>query len=222
MFFFLPVQEGNPPKKLPLANILLAGLNIYVFWKTAFRPDFGRIVWHDGFVPAHPHLRTIFSSMFLHAGLLHLVGNMYFLYVFGDNVEDRLGRLRYLVAYLLAGLGACGLQYSMDPHSTLPLLGASGAISGICALYMLMFPWQKMRLQFFFILFPIFSIPTRAFFVVGIWFLEQYFMAANSDPSMGGVAFWAHVGGFLTGILLFPFLGPPPKTRSKREKVLQA
>jgi membrane associated rhomboid family serine protease len=217
LFFFLPVQDGNPPKKFPLANVLLIALNCYIFFKTAMQPSFEHIIWHYGFIPAHPHLRTIFTSMFLHAGLLHLIGNMYFLYMFGDNVEDRLGRLRYLAAYFLAGLGACYLQYAVDPHSTLPLVGASGAISGVCALYMLIFPWQKMRLQFFFIIFPIFSIPARAFFVVGIWFLEQYFMAAYSDPSMGGVAFWAHVGGFLTGAILFPFLVPVKKSRVKKE-----
>ncbi len=205
------MQEGNPPKKFPLINVLLILLNCYVFFKTATRRSFERIIWHYGFIPAHPHLKDVFSSMFLHAGLLHLVGNMYFLYVFGDNVEDRMGRLNYLLAYFLSGLGACYLQYIVDPASTLPLVGASGAISGVCALYMLMFPWQRMRLQFFFLIFPIFSIPARAFFVVGIWFLEQYFMAATSDPSLGGVAFWAHVGGFLTGIVLFPLLMPSKK-----------
>lgn len=214
MFFFLPVQEGNPPKKFPLANVLLITLNCYVFFKTAMRYNFEHIIWTYGFTPAHPHFGNVFSSMFLHAGLLHLIGNMYFLYVFGDNVEDRLGRFNYLLAYFLSGIGACYLQYTVDPHSTLPLVGASGAISGICALYMVLFPWQKMRLQFFFIIFPIFSIPARAFFVVGIWFLEQYFMAAVSNPSMGGVAFWAHVGGFLTGILLFPFLTPSKKSQA--------
>lgn len=213
MFFFLPVQEGNPPKKFPLANVLLILINTYIFFKTAFRPSFERIVLHYGFVPAHPHFNAVFSSMFLHANLLHLIGNMYFLYVFGDNVEDRMGRFRYLLAYFLSGLGACYLQYSVDPLSHLPLIGASGAISGVCALYMMMFPWQKMRLQFFFLIFPIFSIPARAFFVVGFWFLEQYFMAAYSDPSMGGVAFWAHVGGFLTGIVLAFLLIPSKKSR---------
>jgi membrane associated rhomboid family serine protease len=209
--FILPVQDGNPPKKFPLVNILLIALNVYIFFKTATRLSFEHIVWQYGFIPAHPHLREVFTSMFLHANLLHLVGNMYFLYVFGDKVEDRLGRIKYLIAYLLSGLGACYLQYSVDPHSTLPLIGASGAISGVCALYMVMFPWQKMRLQFFFLIFPIFSIGTRAFFVVGFWFLEQYFMARYSDPSMGGVAFWAHVGGFLTGIVLAIFLIPRKK-----------
>ncbi len=206
MFWFLPVQEGNPPRQFPLANVLLITLNFYVFFKTISRRSFDHIVSQYGFTPAHPHFQNVISSMFLHAGFAHILGNMYFLYVFGDKVEERLGKVNYLIAYLLSGFGACYLQYSVDPHSTLPLVGASGAISGICALYMVMFPWQKMRLQFFFIVFPIFSIPVRAVLVVGVWFLEQYFMAIASNPMMGGVAFWAHVGGFLTGLVLFAFM----------------
>jgi membrane associated rhomboid family serine protease len=208
MFWFLPVQEGNPPRKFPLVNVALITLNFYVFSKTIYRRSFDHIVSHYGFTPAHPHFQNMLSSMFLHAGWAHILGNMYFLYVFGDNVEERLGKVNYLIAYILSGLGACYLQYSVNPHSVFPLIGASGAISGICALYMMMFPWQKMRWQFFFIIFPIFSIPARAFLVVGIWVLEQYLMAINSDPAMGGVAFWAHVGGFLTGIILFVFMNP--------------
>ena len=214
MFFFLPVQEGNPPKKFPLVNVLLIVLNIYVFFETATLPDYERFVSAYGFTPSHPfHLQNVVSSMFLHAGLGHLIGNMYFLYVFGDNVEDKLGKGKYLLAYFLSGFGAIFLQTTMAPHSTIPMIGASGAISGICALYMVMFPWQKMRLQFFFIIFPLFSIPARAFFVVGIWFLEQYLMATMTPAQMGGVAFWAHVGGFLTGIALFPFLYEGKKKR---------
>lgn len=215
MFFFLPVQEGNPPKKFPLVNVLLIVVNIYVFFKTATLADFDKLIWLYGFTPSHGfHLRNVVTSMFLHAGLGHLIGNMYFLYVFGDNVEDRLGRVKYLLAYFLAGFGAVFLQYTMAPHSTIPMIGASGAISGICALYMVFFPWQKMRLQFFFIIFPIFSIPARAFFVVGFWFLEQYLMATMAPMQAGGVAFWAHVGGFLTGMALFPFLYSQTKRRA--------
>ncbi len=214
--FILPVQEGNPPKRFPIVNLSLILFNCYIFFKTGFRPDYEKLVFHYGFIPAHAHFQTVLSSMFMHAGLLHLLGNMYFLYVFGHNVEDRLGNLTYLITYLLCGFGACYLQYSIDPHSTLPLIGASGAISGICALYMVMFPWQKMSLRFFFLIFPIFSLPARAFFVVGFWFLEQYIMASLSNPALGGVAFWAHVGGFLTGILLFPFITPGKKSRQKR------
>jgi len=212
--FILPIQEGNPPKKFPLINLLLIGVNFYVFFKTAMQVNYEQIILRYGFIPAHAHFEDVASSMFLHGGLGHLLGNMYFLYVFGDKVEEKLGKLPYLFTYFLCGFGACYLQYRMDPHSALPMIGASGAISGVCALYMVMFPWQKMRLQFFFLIFPIFSIPARALFVVGIWFLEQYFMARITPISMGGVAFWAHVGGFLTGLLLFPFAYSPAKKRS--------
>ncbi|HVZ79884.1 MAG TPA: rhomboid family intramembrane serine protease [bacterium] len=211
MFFVLPVQEGNPPKKFPFVNLGLIALNFYVFFRTFFRPDFDRLVDLHGFVPLHPHLRDVLTSMFLHAGFAHLLGNMYFLYVFGDMVEAKIGRANYLLAYLLSGLGACYLQFAVDPRSPIPLVGASGAISGICALYMIYFPWQRMRLQFFFLIFPLFSLPARAFLVVGFWILEQYLMAVSSTPQMGGVAFWAHVGGFLTGIALLFFVTPSKK-----------
>ena len=206
MIFFLPVEEGAKPKKFPLVNFLLIVLNVYVFFKTAFSPNYGQIILRHGFIPAHPHLRDVATSMFLHGGFAHLIGNMYFLYVFGDNVENRLGKLTYLFTYFICGFGACTLQYLADPLSPLPMIGASGAISGVCALYMILFPWQKMRLQFFLLIFPIFSIPARAFLVVGFWFFEQYWMAASTLASSGGVAFWAHVGGFLTGILMLPFI----------------
>jgi membrane associated rhomboid family serine protease len=217
MFFALPVEDGKPPKQFPLANLILIGLNVYFFYKTFSRPDFEIFIWRHGFIPAHPHLRDAWSSMFLHAGLLHLLGNMYFLYVFGDKVEDRLGFFRYLLAYFLGGFGAIWVQYSVSAHSTIPMIGASGAISGICALYMIFFPWQKMRLQFFFLIFPIFSIPARAIFVVGFWFLEQYALATTSPVNQGGVAFWAHVGGFFSGLILSAVLdpGPGPKSRAR-------
>jgi membrane associated rhomboid family serine protease len=211
MFFVLPVEEGNPTKKFPFANLMLIALNIYVFLRTATRVNFEQLVLRYGFIPAHPHFQAVFTSMFLHAGWAHLLGNMYFLYVFGDKVEDRLGRKAFLLAYFASGLGACYLQYSVDPSSPLPMIGASGAISGICALYMVLFPWQKMRLQFFFLIFPIFALQTRALFVVGFWFLEQYWMASITPVHLGGVAFWAHVGGFLTGIVSLLFLYPRKK-----------
>lgn len=206
MFFVLPIEEGKPPRKFPLVNFFLIFLNVYVFLKIATKPYFEMYLWQHGFIPAHPHFQDVVTSMFLHAGLAHLLGNMYFLYVFGANVEDRLGKFAYAAAYILCGFGAAYLQYSVNPHSTLPMIGASGAISGVCALYMVMFPWAKMRWQFFFLIFPIFSIPSRAVFVVGLWFVEQYLMATWTPAALGGVAFWAHVGGFLTGLILFPFL----------------
>jgi|SRR5579859_5627950 len=212
MFFVLPVDEGKPEKKFPLANISLILLNSFFFFKTATQYSFEKIIKTHGFVPAHPHFQDVVSSMFLHAGLAHLIGNMYFLYVFGNRVEARLGKGLFLLAYFLSGFGAVYAQWYVSPHSTLPLVGASGAISGICALFMLYFPWEKMRWQFFFLIFPIFSIPTRGWIVMGLWFIEQYFMATVSPVNAGGVAFWAHVGGFLTGAVLFPFM-PSAKPR---------
>jgi membrane associated rhomboid family serine protease len=214
MFFVLPVDEGKASKKIPLVNLVLISLNCYIFFKTATQYSLEKIIRFHGFIPAHPHFRDVVASMFLHAGLGHLLGNMYFLYVFGNKVEDGLGRVTYLFTYFLCGFGAVYLQWYINPHSTLPMIGASGAISGVCGLYMLMFPWQKMRWQFFFLIFPIFSIGTRALFVVGLWFLEQYFMASLSPADAGGVAFWAHVGGFLTGLILFPFIHSPKPAKN--------
>lgn len=211
MFFFLPFEDDKPAKRFPLVNLSLIAANIYFFFTTATHTGFEQLVSQNGFTPAHPSFHDAVSSMFLHAGFGHLLGNMYFLYIFGDNVEDLLGKTKYLLAYFLAGFGAIFLQSVTAPHSNIPLIGASGAISGVCALYMLIFPWRKMRLQFFLLIFPIFSIPTRAFFLVGLWFLAQYFMARFSDPLAGGVAFWAHVGGFLAGVLLYPFIYKKPK-----------
>src|SRR6185369_2207700 len=104
MFFFLPVDESRPARRFPWVNLSLIALNTYIFFTTATQASFERIVLRHGFTPAHPHLQDIFSSMFLHAGLLHLVGNMYFLYVFGDNVEDRVGKGKFLLAYLVCGV----------------------------------------------------------------------------------------------------------------------
>jgi membrane associated rhomboid family serine protease len=210
--FILPIEEDHPTKRFPWVNLALIGANVYFFFTTATRPDFQLVVFQHGFTSAHPSFQDILSSMFLHAGWGHLLGNMYFLFVFGDNVEDLLGKAKYLLAYFLSGLGAVLLQYFSAPGSAVPMVGASGAISGVCALYMLMFPWKKFRLQFFFLIFPIFGIPTRALFLVGAWFALQFLMANFSDPGPGGgVAFWAHVGGFLAGLLLFLFLYRKPK-----------
>jgi len=214
--FILPVEEDNLTKRFPLVNVLLIALNIWCYFKTATHPAYEQILFQRGFIPAHPHLNDAVTSMFLHGGVAHLLGNMYFLFVFGDNVEDRLGKFRYLLFYLLCGLGAVALQWGRDPLSSVPMIGASGAISGICALYMVMFPTARFRWVFFFLIWPLFSIPTNALMVVGLWFAEQYLMAVWTPVTVqGGVAFWAHVGGFVTGIVLYVFLGPKARKRRK-------
>src|SRR6516164_1217765 len=114
--FILPTQEGNPPKKFPFVNLALIALNFYVFFQTFFRKDFEGLVEHYGFVPHHAQMKAVLTSMFMHANFVHILGNMYFLYVFGDMVEAKIGKANYLVAYLVSGLGACYLQYAIDPR----------------------------------------------------------------------------------------------------------
>ncbi|MFC2077295.1 rhomboid family intramembrane serine protease [Candidatus Bipolaricaulota bacterium] len=148
---------------------------------------------------------TVLTSMFLHGGLMHLLGNMLYLWIFGDNVEDAMGPIRFLVFYLLCGAAAAFAQIAVDPGSTIPLIGASGAIAGVLAAYFMLFPYAKVvtLIPIFFFL-RLMSIP--AVFLLGFWFLLQVISGAGSLGSGGGVAWFAHIGGFIAGaILVFPF-----------------
>lgn len=219
MIFVLPVKDSQRRRRFPLMTLILAAANVYIFLKTALRLEFLSILQAYGFVPARPELRDVFSSMFLHANLAHLVGNLYFLYMFGTDVEDRLGRFRYLAVYLLCGAAAVVVQWWHTPFSPVPLIGASGAISGVSGLFLAYYPLARMAWVFFFLVWPLFSIPAPAFLVVGLWFVEQWWMATLSDvfrsEQAGGVAFWAHVGGFLAGFSLSFVLGTRPRVPSR-------
>jgi hypothetical protein len=149
-----------------------------------------------------------FTSMFLHGGWAHVLGNMWFLYIFGDNVEDYLGHFKYLVFYLMSGLIAMGTQVAIYPHSNVPTIGASGAIAGVLGAYLVLYPRARVLTWFF-----VFIIYIPAWFVLGEWFVMQFLYgaaslsAAQAGRDLGGVAFWAHVGGFVAGMLmikLFP------------------
>jgi membrane associated rhomboid family serine protease len=164
-----------------------------------------------------PVYLTLITSMFLHAGWLHIGGNMLYLFIFGDNVEDRMGHLPYLAFYLFCGVIASITQILVDPGSSVPSLGASGAIAGVLAGYLVLFPWARVRtVIFIFIFFTIVTLP--AIILIGIWFLLQFFDGIASlstvQQGMGGVAYFAHVGGFVTGLLitfvLRRWLRPPP------------
>ena len=155
---------------------------------------------------------TIFTSMFMHAGWLHIGGNMLFLYIFGDNVEDRLGHLGYLVFYLFCGIVAALAQTFVDPTSTIPSLGASGAIAGVLAAYVVFFPGARVT-TLIFLGFFFFITRLSAFILIGLWFALQFFdgvLALNTptEQAMGGVAYFAHVGGFLAGLLIALLLRP--------------
>jgi membrane associated rhomboid family serine protease len=152
------------------------------------------------------HYLSFLTNIFLHGGLFHILGNMWFLYLFGSSVEDRMGHLRFLIFYLLSGVAANVIYFVFDIHSKVPEFGASGAIAGVMGAYLVMFPNARIITLFLILFFPVF-IEISAFFYVGFWFLMQIFsgtLSLGSDQA-GGVAWWAHIGGFATGILLLPF-----------------
>ena len=169
---------------------------------------FDAFLFTYGLVPRDFALTSLVTSTFLHGGWLHLLGNMLYLYIFGDNVEDRLGHVRYLVFYLLCGMAAGAAQAWTSPHSGLPMVGASGAIAGVSGAYFLFFPTSRVvtLVPIFFFL-QVVELPAVYFLL--IWFIWQVLsgVATLGDRSgMGGVAFWAHVGGFVTGMILGPAL----------------
>jgi membrane associated rhomboid family serine protease len=152
----------------------------------------GSDVGHQVQLPAHPVWLTVFTAMFMHGGWLHIAGNMLFLWIFGNNVEDRMGWIGYPIFYIVAGIVAAATQFAVDPSSTVPVIGASGAIAGVMGAYLVLFPRAR-------ILGLIFIIPVRiqAFWFLGFWFVLQFFTSPNS-----GVAWVAHVGGFIFGALV--------------------
>lgn len=157
------------------------------------------------FLTPNPVYLTLITAMFLHGGILHIGGNMLFLYIFGDNVEDRMGHLPYLFFYLFCGIVASLAQIFVNPNSTIPSLGASGAIAGVLASYLLLFPWSRVRTVVFIVFFvTIVTLP--AIVLIGIWFALQFFDGITSlvqaQQNMGGVAYFAHIGGFIAGLII--------------------
>jgi membrane associated rhomboid family serine protease len=225
----LPIGDRNPTRTTPFVNYALIALNLAVFvWQFRVTSHGGEawLVPGYGLVPARltvdpaGEVFTIFTSMFMHGGLMHLGGNMLFLHIFGDNVEDSIGHFRYVLFYLLSGIGAGAAQVLTDPSSQVPMVGASGAIAGVLGAYIVLHPRAPITvLNFPPIAFFIgFFIVVPAWVVIGGWFLIQLLSGIGSLGSIqtGGVAFFAHVGGFLTGLLLVrPFhIG---RTRPRRD-----
>ncbi|HEX3033532.1 MAG TPA: rhomboid family intramembrane serine protease [Thermodesulfobacteriota bacterium] len=211
----IPLRDTIRSRGFPFVNVTLIIVNVLIFfYEFSLGNDLNRFIYEYGLVPAslHPSRdiglfeRTypFFTSMFLHGGWLHLIGNMLYLYIFGDNVEDRMGHFKYLIFYLLAGLGGAIAQVIFSINSTIPMVGASGAISGILGAYILFFPRSRILTLvpiFFFI--QIIEIPAVVFLF--FWFLMQLFYGVASlavTQTTGGVAFMAHVGGFIAGFFL--------------------
>jgi membrane associated rhomboid family serine protease len=200
-----PISDVIPSRTVPVATIALIVLNsvAFLFELTLGDRALQQVVEMYGVVPAAFSWPSVLTSMFLHGGWLHFVGNMLYLWIFGDNVEDRLGHARYLLFYLFCGVAAALGQIAMNPDSTVPMVGASGAIAGVMGAYFVLYP-QSRVLTAVFIVFFLDIIEVPAIFFLGIWFLMQLFSGVGSigaQAADGGVAFWAHIIGFASGAL---------------------
>jgi len=233
----LPLRDTIPSKSYPIVNYLIIALNVFIFFiQMAQGPALQKFIFIYGLVPIRysspqvgeyfttgQQIFSFFSYMFLHGGFWHLLGNMWSLYIFGDNVEDRLGPIRYLVFYILCGLGSGFSHLVINWDSRIPTIGASGAIAGVMGAYFLLYPHSRI-LTFIPIFFIPYFIEVPAFFFLGVWFLMQFLNAAGSPAHGGGIAWWAHIGGFLFGILLVklflksPGLGLSEKLQEKAAK----
>ena len=196
------IQEGD-------ASVLAVDGVESMIRSTAQIDNIGRVTFRDPYEGGPPTVwLTPFTSMFIHGGWMHLIGNMLFLWVFGDNVEDRLGRIKYLLFYLITGLFASAAQLLVNLDSGIPAIGASGAIAGVLGAYFLLFPTSQIRTVVWFIFITIIYLP--AYLLIGIWVFMQFFsgLASLGGSFAGGVAYWAHIGGFVAGFLIVAaFLG---------------
>jgi membrane associated rhomboid family serine protease len=200
----IPLRDVIPSRTTPWVTYLILALNVvvFVFELSLSRDDLTRFFFAHGLIPAHFSWPAAVSSMFLHDGWLHIGGNMLSLWIFGDNVEDRMGHWRFLIFYVLVGLAAVLAQTAADPASTLPLIGASGAIAGVMGAYFVTFPTSRI-LVLVFLLFFVDVVEIPALLYLGFWFLLQLVEGVGRigmSGMTGGVAFWAHAGGFLAGI----------------------
>ena len=205
----IPLRDVIPSRTTPYLTVTIIVLNVLAWFFELALPADVRTVFLQvyGVVPADFHATTLITSMFLHGGWMHVLGNMWYLYIFGDNIEDYLGHFTYLVFYVLCGLFAMATQVAVYPHSNLPTVGASGAIAGILGAYFIVYPRARVLTWFF-----VFVLYLPAWIVLGEFFVLNFFSGATTlsmarAGDVGGVAVWAHVGGFVAGLVmikLFP------------------
>jgi membrane associated rhomboid family serine protease len=221
----IPIRDATRSETYPIVNNLIIAINIFVFFiELAQGQRLSEFIYTYGIVPARysvPQISGQFTAsqqvisfltfMFLHGGFFHLLGNMWFLYIFGDNVEDKLGHFRYLIFYLLCGLASGISHLVLNWLSEIPTIGASGAIAGVMGAYLILFPRARVLT-----LIPIFFLPyfveLPALFFLGVWFMFQFLSAAGSSAHAEGVAWWAHVGGFIFGIIFLKLFQMIPES----------
>ena len=213
----IPLRDDNPTRTFAFVTVAIIALNVIVFWHEltlpgtqqaeAFFANFSLTPAHLTHAPSPDAYLTIFTSMFMHGGWLHIIGNMWFLWIFGNNIEDSVGHLRFVFFYLLCGIAAAAAQVAIAPDSIVPMIGASGAISGVLGAYLLLFPRARVLVLFpIWIFWRVFEVP--AILMLVFWFGLQLLsgLAVRGANVSGGVAFWAHVGGYVAGMLLIvPF-----------------
>ena len=214
----IPLHDDNPTTITPVLTVALIVACVLVFlWQLSLGPQLERMIYALGVIPAvllgHMQLpervevvapvTTLFTSMFMHGGWMHLIGNMLYLWIFGNNIEEAMGRVRFIVFYLLCGIAAALAQALPDPQSQVPMIGASGAISGVLGAYLLLWPHARVLVAIPFG-FYLHTVRLKAGWVLGFWFVLQLISSAGSVGQQGGVAFGAHIGGFVAGMLLVP------------------
>ena len=220
-----PIRDTIPSKNYPIITHSLIAINVFCFLIQLFHGnEFDYFAYLYGLVPARytiPEISVyfnffeqvfaLFSFMFLHGGFMHILGNMWFLYIFGDNVEDSLGPVRFLLFYILCGLLSGLSHFLLNPYSNLPTIGASGAIAGVMGAYFILHPRSRILTLVPIIIIPLFfEIP--AYFFIGIWFMIQFISATASRADVSGIAWWAHIGGFVFGIILLKLFRAFPST----------
>jgi len=220
----IPLKDDNPTSNRPIVTYFLIGLCVVVFLIQLGSQSYktGQLFYSYGLIPSVlmgknqlpidlyvlPAYLTIFSSMFMHGGFMHLIGNMLYMWIFADNIEDNLGPKKFIIFYLLSGIGAAMAQVFMDTNSQIPMVGASGAIGGVLGAYLINHPHARVLVL---IPFGFFSqlIKIRAIYVLGFWFILQFI------SSGGGVAYAAHIGGFISGVILILFFNKKSKRKTK-------
>jgi membrane associated rhomboid family serine protease len=213
----IPLRDVIPSRTMPGVTITLIVLNLLVFLFQSTLTDGAEEMFIYGFgvIPMSFSIVTVFTAMFVHGGLAHLIGNLLFLWIFGDNVEDRLGHGRFVLFYVICGFTAAVAQVALDPDSLIPMVGASGAVAGVMGAYLVLYPHSRVLMLF---PFPVFLFELPAVVFLGLWFLMQFLNGIGQLPMFqqdqlsGGIAFWAHVAGFLAGLLLVTIMKRPERT----------
>ena len=226
----IPLKDDNPTSGRPVVTYFLIGICVVIFLMQLGSQSYktGQLFYSYGLIPsvlmgydqlpmdlyAVPAYLTIFTSMFMHGGFMHLIGNMLYMWIFADNIEDSLGPKKFIIFYLLSGIGAATAQILMDTHSQVPMVGASGAIGGVLGAYLINHPNARVLVL---IPFGFFSqlIKIKALYVLGFWFILQFINSAMMSSQGGGVAYAAHIGGFVSGVVLILFFNKRNKRKTK-------